>query len=65
MDITFIVTGHCMPKYPDNTEYIIHTLESFKLIKNFNNSKVLIALDGNEKDEYEEKYFIYKKIGDN
>ena len=61
MDITFIVTGHCMPKYPDNSEYIIHNLESFNLIKNFNNSKVIIALDGNENEEYKEKYDIYKK----
>jgi hypothetical protein len=61
MDITFIVTGHCMHKYPDNTDYMIHTLESFKLIKNFNDSKVIIALDGNENQEYEEKYTIYKK----
>ena len=61
MNITFIVTGHCMPKYPDNTEYMIHTLESFKYIKNFNDSKVIIALDGNEKIEYENKYNIYKE----
>lgn len=60
MNITFIVTGHCMQKYPDNTSYIIHTLESFKLIKNFNDSKVIIALDGNENKEYEEKYDLYK-----
>ena len=60
MNITFIITGHCMPKYPDNTEYMIHTLESFKLIKNFNNSKVIISLDGNENSDYEKKYDNYK-----
>lgn len=49
-----------MPKYPDNTEYMIHTLESFKLIKNFNNSKVIISLDGNENSDYEKKYDDYK-----
>ena len=52
MSITFIVTGHCMKKYPDNTDYMINTLESFKLIKNFNNSQVIIALDGNENPEF-------------
>lgn len=61
MNITFIVTGHCMEKYPDNVDYMIHTLESFKYIKNFNDSKVIIALDGNEKEEFEEKYNDYKK----
>ena len=60
MSITFIVTGHCMKKYPDNTDYMINTLESFKLIKNFNNSQVIIALDGNENPEYQDKYNIYK-----
>lgn len=61
MNITFIITGHCMSKYPDNAEYMIHTLESFKYIKNLNDSKVIIALDGNEKIEYEDKYNIYKE----
>ena len=63
MNITFIVTGHCMEKYPDNAEYMINTLESFKFIKNFNNSRVIIALDGNKNSEYEEKYNNYLENG--
>ncbi len=59
-DITFIITGHCMEKYPDNVDYMIHTLESFKYIKNLNDSKIIIALDGNYKIEYEDKYNVYK-----
>ena len=58
--ITFIVTGHCMEKYPDNTSYLEYTLKSFEKIKNFNNSKVIIALDGNSDKDLEEKYEIYK-----
>jgi hypothetical protein len=60
MDITFIVTGHCMFRYPENSDYMINTLESFKLIENFNDSKVIIALDGNEDPELHERYNIYK-----
>lgn len=61
LDITFIVTGHCMKIYPDNSQFMINTLNSFKLIKNFNNSRVIISLDGNENSELDEKYNIYKK----
>ena len=38
----------------------VHTLESFKHIKNLNETRVIIALDGNENLELEEKYNIYK-----
>ena len=58
--ITFIVTGHCMKRYPDNTTYLEHTIKSFEKIKNFNKSRVIIALDGNPREDLNEKYEIYK-----
>lgn len=61
MDITFIVTGHCMKKYPDNSSYLEYTLKSFDKIKNFGDSKVIIALDGTRYPELDKQYDIYKE----
>ena len=46
MDITFIITGHCMKRCPSDTSYIFKVIESFKYINNYDNSRTIISLDG-------------------
>ena len=59
-DITFVITAHCMKKEPTNSSHIIKTIQSFNLIKHFNNTKFLISFDGNKYPDLEKQYDTFK-----
>ena len=59
-NITFVITTHCMKKEPTNSSYIIDTIKSFNLIKNFNNSKIIVSFDGSKFPELNQQYDTFK-----
>ena len=59
-DITFVITAHCMKKEPTNSSHIIKTIQSFNLIKHFNNTKFIISFDGNKYPDLEKQYDTFK-----